>query len=170
MWWIGSVLKYCKVPKYYDQDCRLTINSSNFLTSMKFDGTRYPVSIESLISLYEMKLWISFNLNYGFAYATMYSGRTDLYWPSWLRSLNLLLLLDCCRISSGSLGVSFLLLSEVEKHLFFFPLSLLFTFFMSLFTAATGGRAIARRGGRRTAFPTPFLFDFFFFRFYLLSL
>ena len=22
LWWIGSVLKYCKVPKYYDQDCR----------------------------------------------------------------------------------------------------------------------------------------------------
>ena len=21
LWWIGSVLKYCKVPKYYDQDC-----------------------------------------------------------------------------------------------------------------------------------------------------
>ena len=23
LWWIGYVLKYCKVPKYYDQDCRL---------------------------------------------------------------------------------------------------------------------------------------------------
>ena len=22
-WWIRSVLKYCKVPKYFDQDCRL---------------------------------------------------------------------------------------------------------------------------------------------------
>ena len=22
LWWIGSVLKYCKVPKYYEQDCR----------------------------------------------------------------------------------------------------------------------------------------------------
>ena len=21
LWWIGSVLKYCKVPKYYDHDC-----------------------------------------------------------------------------------------------------------------------------------------------------
>ena len=21
LWWIGSVLKYCKLPKYYDQDC-----------------------------------------------------------------------------------------------------------------------------------------------------
>ena len=22
LWWIGPVLKYCNVPKYYDQDCR----------------------------------------------------------------------------------------------------------------------------------------------------
>ena len=22
-WWSGSVVKYCKVPKYYDQDCNL---------------------------------------------------------------------------------------------------------------------------------------------------
>ena len=25
LWWIGSVLKYCKVPKYYDQDCSLNL-------------------------------------------------------------------------------------------------------------------------------------------------
>ena len=34
LWWIGSVLKYCKVPKYYGQDCRLSAfvtKSSNSL-------------------------------------------------------------------------------------------------------------------------------------------
>ena len=28
LWLIGSVLKHCKVPNYYDQDCRLFLISS----------------------------------------------------------------------------------------------------------------------------------------------
>ena len=29
MWLIGSVLKHCKVPKYYDQDCRYPTNDTD---------------------------------------------------------------------------------------------------------------------------------------------
>ena len=29
LWLIGSALKHCKVPKYYDQDCKFHVPSSN---------------------------------------------------------------------------------------------------------------------------------------------
>ena len=31
LWWIGSLLKYCKVPKYYDQDCRSERTTPGFV-------------------------------------------------------------------------------------------------------------------------------------------
>ena len=31
LWWIGSVLKYCKGPKYYDQDCSFSNLGNDFL-------------------------------------------------------------------------------------------------------------------------------------------
>ena len=32
LWWTGSVLKYCKVPKYYDQDCSFTFSIKLFFS------------------------------------------------------------------------------------------------------------------------------------------
>ena len=34
LWWIGSVLKYCKIPKYYDQNCRCMKYSCMYLMSV----------------------------------------------------------------------------------------------------------------------------------------
>ena len=41
MWLIGSLLKHCKVPKYYDQDCRIDKHffSSSLKTYENFSAT-----------------------------------------------------------------------------------------------------------------------------------
>ena len=39
LWWIGSGLKYCKVPIYYDQNCRFRIRKSNIKTEKDRCGT-----------------------------------------------------------------------------------------------------------------------------------
>ena len=40
LWWIRSLLKYCKVPKYYDQDCRILVEFS--LTCVSLNGVQIP--------------------------------------------------------------------------------------------------------------------------------
>ena len=46
MWWIGSVLKYCKVPKYYEQDCRFNgVYSRNDFPKKLKDGA-YEIDLD----------------------------------------------------------------------------------------------------------------------------
>ena len=127
------------------------MNSSSYLTSIKFDEIGFSVSIESLIFLYVIK-----RLKCKFAYAAMSSGRIYLYWSFWLRIIILLILLDCGGISSGSFVVCFSLLSEVERLLilaFYFSFCLLI--FESLLIAEACRRAIASGGGSGTPFSPP---------------
>ena len=72
--WIGSLLKYCKVPKYYDQDCRIYFKRYyyRFIICLKLlfvDLTRTLVLLHIsqyrkyfLLSQYELSLNILFPL------------------------------------------------------------------------------------------------------------
>ena len=50
--WIGSVLKYCKVPKYYDQDCGLQVHATipGYLEKLHF----ILIKIRNLLEFLEM--------------------------------------------------------------------------------------------------------------------
>ena len=54
LWLIRPVLKHCKVPKYYDQDCRwrasdkiLRDNAFNIAKNSKYDG--YQKGLDSMV-------------------------------------------------------------------------------------------------------------------------
>ena len=49
MWWIGSVLKYCKVPKYYDQDSSFGNLGEWFFVKILFRQTDALVKVHDEI-------------------------------------------------------------------------------------------------------------------------
>lgn len=93
-------------------------------------------------------------------------------WSSWLRILNRLTLLGCCRISSGSLGVCFSLFSEGKGFQRFLHLFSFTPFFHISPHHRSWRKTIARGDASRILFHPPFftrLFPFLAFTFSLFT-
>ena len=73
LWLVGSVLKHCKVPKYYDQDRRFRMFISNVYYTKGNACSPWTVCLAWFSSLHLYLMW-----NHGIRFVVMFFLSTDL--------------------------------------------------------------------------------------------